>query len=54
MEALSDASAALAQKLYAQGAQPGADGGGAQPGGKGGDQGPVDAEFEEVKGDDRK
>jgi molecular chaperone DnaK len=54
MEALSDASAALAQKLYAQGAQTGADGGGAQPGGKGGDQGPVDAEFEEVKGDDRK
>jgi molecular chaperone DnaK len=57
VEALSEASAALAQKLYADKAQAGQDGGtgtgGAQGGAKG-NEGVVDAEFEEVKDDDRK
>jgi molecular chaperone DnaK len=51
IEALTEASAGLAQKLYAQGAQTSKDGGGDD---KGGEQKPLDAEFEEVKDDDRK
>jgi len=57
IEALSEASAGLAQKLYAEQAQSGTDGAGAAGGGasgQSGDQGAVDAEFEEVKDDDRK
>jgi len=57
IEALSEASAGLAQKLYAEQAQTGTDGAGAAAGGasgQSGDQGAVDAEFEEVKDDDRK
>jgi molecular chaperone DnaK len=55
IEALSEASAALAQKLYAEKAPGGQDGGaaGAGDGGKG-NESVVDAEFEEVKDDDRK
>jgi molecular chaperone DnaK len=48
--ALAEASASLAQKTYEQ-SQPGADGASA---GSGGDDGVVDAEFEEVKGDDKR
>jgi molecular chaperone DnaK len=54
LRALSEASAGMAQRLYAQqggGAQPG----GASPGGGGGkDDNVVDAEFEEVKDDEKK
>jgi len=48
--ALAEASASIAQKAYEQ-SQPGADGASA---GSGGDDGVVDAEFEEVKGDDKR
>lgn len=48
--ALAEASASLAQKAYEQ-SQPGTDGASA---GSGGDDGVVDAEFEEVKGDDKR
>ena len=52
MQALSEASATLAQKMYAEQAQDATAGDSAKDGGAGGDT--VDAEFEEVKGDDRK
>ena len=52
MQALSEATATLAQKMYAEQAQDAAAGGGADDGNAGGDT--VDAEFEEVKDDDRK
>jgi len=57
IEALTEASAGLAQKLYAQAPEAGTDGGaGGDPhrAGEGGEQKPLDAEFEEVKEDDRK
>jgi molecular chaperone DnaK len=53
VRALSEASAGMAQRLHAQqggGAQPG----GASPGGGGKDDNVVDAEFEEVKDDEKK
>jgi molecular chaperone DnaK len=54
LKALGEASAGMAQRLYAN-QQPGA---GGQPGGEqasgGGDENVVDAEFEEVKDDKRK
>jgi molecular chaperone DnaK len=60
MQALSEASASLAQKMYAEEAQaagmdgaPGADGAGAD-GTSGADADAVDAEFEEVKDDEKK
>ena len=54
MSALSEASAGLAQKLYADaGAADGAPGGGAASG-NGDDDNTVDAEFEEVKDEDKK
>jgi molecular chaperone DnaK len=49
--ALAEASASIAQKAYEQSQPPGADGASA---GSGGDDGVVDAEFEEVKGDDKR
>ena len=52
MQALSEASATLAQKMYAEQAQDAAAGESASDGGAGGDT--VDAEFEEVKDDDKK
>ena len=59
MQALSEASASLAQKMYAEEAAaagmdgaPGADGAGAD--GTGADSDAVDAEFEEVKDDEKK
>ena len=52
MQALSEASATLAQKMYAEQAQDAAAESGAGDDGAGGDT--VDAEFEEVKDDDRK
>ena len=54
MQALSEASATLAQKMYAEQAQDasGGTGAGTGEGGAGGDT--VDAEFEEVKDDDKK
>ena len=52
MQALSEASATLAQKMYAEQAQDATAEGGAGDDGAGGDT--VDAEFEEVKDDDRK
>ena len=54
IKTLSEASALLAQKMYAEQAQDasGAEGGGDADAGKGGDT--VDAEFEEVKDDDKK
>ena len=52
MQALSEASATLAQKMYAEQAQEAPAGDGAGDDGAGGDT--VDAEFEEVKDDDRK
>ena len=54
IKTLSEASAQLAQKMYAEQAQDasGAEGGGDADAGKGGDT--VDAEFEEVKDDDKK
>ena len=60
MQALSEASASLAQKMYAEEAQaagmdgaPGADGAGTD-GTSGADDDAVDAEFEEVKDDEKK
>ena len=52
MQALSEASATLAQKMYAEQAQDAAAESGASDDGAGGDT--VDAEFEEVKDDDKK
>ena len=52
MQALSEASATLAQKMYAEQAQDAAADSGASDDGAGGDT--VDAEFEEVKDDDKK
>ena len=52
MQALSEASAALAQKMYAEQAQDASAGNGSSDDGAGGDT--VDAEFEEVKDDDKK
>ena len=52
MQALSEASATLAQKMYAEEAQDASAEGGASDDGAGGDT--VDAEFEEVKDDDKK
>jgi molecular chaperone DnaK len=51
LKALGEASAGMAQRLYAD-QQPGAPGSGEQPAG-GNDENVVDAEFEEVK-DDKK
>ena len=53
IEALTEASAGLAQKLYAQASGPANDGASGGDG-KSGEQKPLDAEFEEVKDDDRK
>jgi molecular chaperone DnaK len=55
LKALGDASAGMAQRLYANQQQGGAQGGpsGEQPSG-GGNDNVVDAEFEEVKDDKRK
>ena len=50
LRALSEASATLAQQLYAE-KQAGGDGQGAEPGAKPGDENIVDAEFEEVDDD---
>ena len=56
MKALAEASAGMAQRLYASQPQGGA--GGGEPSGEqaagGGDDNVVDAEFEEVKDDKRK
>ena len=52
MQALSEASATLAQKMYAEQAQDATAGGDGKDSGAGGDT--VDAEFEEVKDDDKK
>ena len=52
VRALSEASAGMAQRLYAQ--QGGAQPGGASAGGGGKDENVVDAEFEEVKDDEKK
>ena len=52
MQALSEASAALAQKMYAEQAQDASAGNGSSDDGAGGDT--VDAEFEEVKDNDKK
>ncbi len=54
MESLSEASAALAQKMYAEQAQAAGTDGGADGGQAKVDPGAVDAEFEEVKDEDKK
>ena len=57
MQTLSEASASLAQKMYAEeaaAAGAGPDGAGPEAGGSGADSDAVDAEFEEVKDDDKK